>query len=322
MPVKISVVIPTYRRPALLRNCLAALAAQRFEPGDYEVLVVGDGYDAATEAVVREFTAQHPAFQYYHLPCKGGPAAARNQGWQRAAGTLVAFTDDDCLPDPGWLTGFWSAYGGEREAAFTGRVRVPVPAPPTDYEKNVAGLETASFVTANCLCTRAALQRVGGFDERFSMAWREDSDLEFKLMRAGIPIRYQVDAVVVHPVRPAPWGVSIREQKKSMFNALLFKKDPDLYRRKIQKGPRWDYYLIVGCLLLGMTGVAAGVPPLAWTALACWGVLTARFAAARLAGTSREAGHVLEMIVTSAVIPFACVYWRLYGAWQYKVFFL
>ncbi|HEX8530096.1 MAG TPA: glycosyltransferase family A protein, partial [Cytophagales bacterium] len=153
MPVKISVVIPTYRRPALLRNCLAALAAQRFEPGDYEVLVVGDGYDVATEAVVREFAAQHPAFGYHHLPCKGGPAAARNLGWQRAVGPLVAFTDDDCLPEPRWLGGFWSAYGGEREVAFTGRVRVPVTAPPTDYEKNVAGLETADFVTANCLCT-------------------------------------------------------------------------------------------------------------------------------------------------------------------------
>jgi GT2 family glycosyltransferase len=322
MPVKISVVIPTYRRPALLQSCLKALAAQHFDPADYEVIVVSDGYDAASEAVVRQWQAQHPSFRYYHLPRKGGPAAARNLGWQRAVGTLVAFTDDDCLPEPGWLRGFLAAYSGEREAAFTGRVRVPVTGLPTDYEKNVAGLETADFVTANCLCTRAALQRIGGFDERFSMAWREDSDLEFKLMLAGIPIRYKVDAVVVHPARPAPWGVSIREQKKSRFNALLYKKYPDLYRRKIQKGPRWDYYLIVLCLPLLVAGLAAGVPTLAVTAVACWLLLTARFAAARLAGTSRERRHVLEMIVTSAVIPFACVYWRLYGAWKYKVFFL
>ena len=322
MPVKISVVIPTYRRPALLQSCLKALAAQHFDPDDYEVIVVSDGFDAATQAVVRQWQAQHSSFCYYHLPCKKGPAAARNLGWRQARGPLVAFTDDDCLPDPGWLRGFAAAYGGEREAAFTGRVRVPVTAPPTDYEKNLTGLETADFVTANCLCTRAALERVGGFDERFSMAWREDSDLEFKLILAGIPIRYKADAVVVHPVRPAPWGVSIMEQKKSRFNALLYKKYPELYRQKIQKGPRWDYYCIVLCLLLLVAGLAAGVPVLAVTAFCCWLLLTARFAAGRLAGTSRRAGHVLEMIVTSAVIPLACVYWRLYGAWKYKVFFL
>ncbi|CAA9290347.1 MAG: Glycosyl transferase, family 2 [uncultured Cytophagales bacterium] len=322
MPVKISVVIPTYRRPALLRQCLAALAAQHFDPAGYEVVVVSDGYDAATEAVVREAPGGHPAVRYHHLSCKRGPAAARNLGWQRAAGPLVAFTDDDCLPDPGWLRGFWEAYRGETEAAFSGRVRVPVPTPPTDYEKSVTGLQTADFVTANCLCTRAALQRIGGFDERFSMAWREDSDLEFKLIRAGIPIGYKADAEVVHPVRAAPWGVSIREQKKSLFNALLYRKHPELYRQKVQPGPRWDYYRTVLCLLLGVAGLVVGVPVLAWAALAGWLLLTARFAAARLAGTSRQAGHVLEMIVTSAVIPVACVCWRLYGAWKYKVFFL
>ena len=71
------------------------------------------------------------------------------------------------------------------------------------------------------------------------MAWREDSDLEFRLLQQGIPIWRLQNALVIHPVRKASWGVSLKEQKKGMFNALLYKKYPGLYRKKIQPRPGW-----------------------------------------------------------------------------------
>ena len=153
------------------------------------------------------------------------------------------------------------------------------------------------------------------------MAWREDSDLEFKLLLHKIPIVRVADALVVHPVRPAPWGISLKEQKKGMFNALLFKKHPGLYRKKIQPGPPWNYYVMVGSFLLLLTGIALNMQWLSLIAGGCWLVLLVNFIGKRLKHTSKNFTHVMEMIITSVCIPFISVYWQLYGAWRYRVLF-
>src|SRR5690349_9868920 len=122
MQVDISVVIPTYRRPGLLRNCLNALMNQTLDKSRYEILVVSDGYDPVTEKVVQEFKRVHPRLKYLHLPEKKGPAAARNVGWKHANSKLIAFTDDDTLPNTAWLDAYCRSYKGEHMIAFTGRV--------------------------------------------------------------------------------------------------------------------------------------------------------------------------------------------------------
>lgn len=322
MPIKISVVIPTYRRPGLLVKCLNALVRQSLDKAEYEVIVISDGPDDLTAKAVQNHSEYNRVIRYMYLPQKKGPAAARNMGWQNAKGNLVAFTDDDCLPDENWLGAILNSYSGEEKMAYTGRVKVPLPPIPTDYELNTAHLETASFVTANCCCTRAALEAVIGFDERFSMAWREDSDLEFKLHLAGIPVVRLPDALIVHPVRKAAWGISIKEQKKGVYNALLYKKFPDLYRKNIQSKPQWDYYVMVTASGACIAAILASAKMLAITSFLCWTVLQLRFIYRRLARTSRSFRHVSEMVTTSLVIPFVSVYWHLYGAWRYRVLFL
>lgn len=322
MNTKISVVIPTWQRPRLLANCLHALSRQQFPEKDFEVIVITDGPDTRTIQAGIEVNMRN--LSCFSLPQKKGPAAARNEGWARANGMLIAFTDDDCIPDENWLVSLWNAYCGlnkPRAAAFTGRVWVPLTETPTDYEKNTAHLETADFVTANCCCTREALAVTGGFDESFTMAYREDSDLEFKLIREGIPIYHVPEAVVMHPVRRAPWGVSIREQKKSMFNALLYKKYPNLYRQKIQAGPAWHYYIILISFLCLIIAFALEWKWLAIAASALYLLFTGHFIVKRLSNTSKRFRHVMEMIFTSLVIPFASVYWTLYGAYKYRVLF-
>ena len=161
-----------------------------------------------------------------------------------------------------------------------------------------------------------------GFDERFSMAWREDSDLEFKLILQRIPIVHVPEALVIHPVREAPWGISIKEQRKGMFNALLYKKYPKLYRKKIQPSPPWNYYVIVLSVVTMLYAVSADNKIIFYGAFLCWLFLMVRFIVKRLSETSRSFRHVLEMIVTSLVIPFLSVYWQLYGAYRYRVLFL
>ena len=236
---------------------------------------------------------------------------------------MIAFTDDDTVPDPGWLTAGAGAF--ERDpslAAVTGRVVVPLPPQPTDYERNEFGLEGAEFVTANCFCRREALEAVGGFDERFPAAWREDSDLHFSLLEQGAKVVKAPAAVVVHPVRPAAWGVSLRQQKKSQYDALLYKKHPHWYRRRIRAWPPLDYYGVLLAVLVGVGAAFLGMPRLALAAAVAWAALTGRFAARRLRGTSHAPRHVAEMLFTSVLIPPLSVFWRVYGAARYRVPFL
>jgi glycosyltransferase involved in cell wall biosynthesis len=320
--VQISVVIATYRRASLLKNCLAALLNQTFEKNFYEIIVVSDGPDEAAFKLIKSLNSYHPRIHYLCLPEKKGPAAARNLGWQKAAGKLIAFTDDDCLPDRNWLSVLYGAYHEEEEIAFSGKIKVPLPPCPTDYEKNTSNLETAEFVTANCCCTRAALEKVEGFDERFSMAWREDSDLEFKLLQQHIPIVKIQAALVVHPVRKANWGISIKEQKKGIFNALLYKKFPALYRKKFRGSSSWRYYSIAAAFCCFVICIVLGVRSLALAAAFTWIFLTIRFIVLRLKSTVKTLSHISEMIVTSIAIPFISIYWRLYGSFKYRVLFL
>ncbi len=312
----VSVVVPTYRRPDRLARCLASLAGQDFDPWAFEVIVADDAADESTRRQVEAAGARYVAVVGRH-----GPAAARNAGWRGAEGSIIAFTDDDCLPDPRWLAEGVATLGRERADAASGRIVVPVPGSPTDYERDAAGLEAAEFATANGFCRREALEAVGGFDERYAAAWREDSDLQFALLAAGRSIARAPSAVVVHPVRPAPWGVSLRQQRKGLFDALLFKKYPALYRARIGASLPRHYYASVVALAATASGLAAGSPRLALASGLAWAILTAHFCARRLRQTSKRAAHVAEMVVTSALIPPLSVFWRLYGALKFRVLF-
>lgn len=314
----VSVVIPTYRRPDPLARCLAAVTAQDVD--DYEVIVADDAANDATRRQVESITSRVPV-RYVAVAGDHGPAAARNRGWHAARGDVIAFTDDDTIPDPGWLRAGRMAIEAGADAV-TGRTIVPLPAAPTDYERNEAGLERGEFITANCLVRRDALKAVGGFDERFTAAWREDSDLQFALLERGCRIERAADAVVVHPVRPAPWGVSLRQQRKSRFDALLCRKHPRLYRDRIRPGTPWNYYAIVAALLAGASAAVAASGILATGAAAVWLVLTGRFVARRLRGTPHAPRHFAEMCVTSVLIPPLAVFWRLNGAVRFRAWFV
>lgn len=325
-----SVVIPTYLRPDALRNCLVALLNQSLVPELYEILVVDDARSDAMKVRVEALAKQHglggPILRYLR-PAEGGkgPAAARNAGWRAANGAIIAFTDDDTIPSPHWLAHGLAAMVPEDVAAAWGRVVVPMPKPPhlpTDSECNTARLDNAEFVTANCFVRRKALVEAGGFDEHFTRAWREDSDLYFTLLEHNAKVVYAPEARVLHPPRTASLGFSLKVHRNLYFDALLYKKHPQLYRQKISAGPPWHYYVIVLLALIALAGVFAGLGNVAVLAAVGWIGLTGQFAARRLRGTSKAWSHVADMILTSAAIPFLAVFWRLRGALHFRVPFV
>jgi glycosyltransferase involved in cell wall biosynthesis len=356
----VSVVVPTYRRPDMLERCIQSLLIQNFPPHAYEIIIVEDEPgETATKEMVANLQAKilqnsitgdltfktgipvtgdylphtqqittraetlftlAPKLKHLQASRNHGPACARNIGWRAARGEIIAFTDDDCLPNGNWLANGVAAFSPET-AGVSGRVIVPLPPDPTDNQRNTSGLERSHFVTANCFYRRQVLEAVGGFDECFRMAWREDSDLFFRLLAEDNALAWSAEAIVVHPVRPEKWGSSLRQQRKSFYNALLYKKHPVCYREYIQKSPPWGYYVIVISFLAALVGAATGGVWLFAVGLACYTVLESRFILRRLEHTSHSFSHICEMGLTSLLIPFLSIYWRLRGALSWKVFF-
>src|SRR5690606_37787986 len=111
-------------------------------------------------------------------------------------------------------------------------------------------------------------------DERYRRPWREDSDLHFALLERDYRIVHAPRALVLHPVRPAPWGISARIQKNVFFDALLFKKHPRLYRTRIAAGPPLRYYFVVTALAVGLIGLITGHTATAYVGLGTWLVWT------------------------------------------------
>jgi glycosyltransferase involved in cell wall biosynthesis len=289
----------------------------------YEIVVADDGPSDETRYAVLAAMEKYPhgpLVRYVPVTGPHGPAAARNCGWRAAHAEIIAFTDDDTIADRAWLSEGLKAIA--QAAAVAGWVSVPIAQRPTDYELDAHGLEGAEFVTANCFVRRSALEAVGGFDERFRLAWREDSDLYFALLEHAQPVVWSPKVRVLHPVRPGSWGISLKQQRKVLFDALLYKKHPALYRMKIRPSPPWMYYAHVVALVAAIAGWALSMPWVAAFGMAFWTWSTVSFCMRRLEQTSHAPRHIAEMLLTSAVIPLLSVFWRLTGALRFRVLFL
>jgi len=201
-----SIVIPTYRRPQQLAKCLRSLANLAYPRHSFEVIVVDDdGGRGQTAAVVEAFQGELDVT--WLAQSHAGPAAARNTGAARANGTFLAFTDDDCLPDPAWLTGLAAPLTKMANSAVGGRTVNALPENPFSstsqmiidfvYAHYNANLNEARFFASNNLAMPAALFRTaGGFDATLTTS--EDRDLCDRWLYLGHSMVYAPEAVVHH----------------------------------------------------------------------------------------------------------------------------
>lgn len=319
---EVTVVVPTSGRVDLLDRCLDALMRQTLDGRRFEVIIVDDNPRHNTRQLVAVWRAsagaRGPDLTYLPKDGRPGPAAVRNLGWRSASAPIVAFTDDDTVPSPSWLTHGLGAFTDNVDAVC-GRIEMPPAGALTDYQREARRLEQSDFSTTTCFCKKTILEKTGGFDERFYAGWPDD--FHFRLITIHAAIAHSRHAVVVLPVRPAAWGASVWQLKNLAFDALLFKTHPKLYRNKAQATPVWHHYATVAALATCVIGAGAGSTALALPAAAAWTGMTAMLCRKRLRGTSRSVSHVIEMIITSALIPPTAVFWRLAGAVRYRVRF-
>ncbi len=303
------VVVPTVGRPSLELLLEALSAATGPPPG--QVIVVDDRaqpwppLDVPATAIVLRSGGR-------------GPAAARNRGWRAASAPWVAFLDDDVIPAQDWPARLVEDLGrcGPRVAGSQGRVRVPRPQGrrPTDRERNTIGLETAQWATADLAYRRRALEAVGGFDEGFTRAYREDADIALRVVAVG----WQMAAgrrLVHHPVRPAPWWASVPAQRGNADDARMAHKHGRAWRPAAGTSPG-RFLRHVALVAAGMAaglGMAAGHRRLAAAGGLAWAAGTAELVAARVRPGPRTPGEVAAMVATSIAVPPAAVAWRLAG---------
>jgi hypothetical protein len=236
-----------------------------------------------------------------------GPAAARNVGWRAGEAPWVVFVDDDVVPTEDWLADLHTDLMAAAldVVAVQGRVNVPL-APdrrPTDWERNVTGLETARWITADMAVRRSALEKIGGFDERFPRAYREDADLALRLQAEGGKLTIGRRRVI-HPVRPAPWWISLRLQAGNRDDVLMAALHGRDWRGSgTPKGRRRRHLATTAAGVVGLGGLVLRRPLVARAGLAGWAAGTAELAVARIAPGPRTPGEIGAMVATSLALP-------------------
>jgi histidinol-phosphate phosphatase family protein len=301
MSVSFDVVVPSAGRESL-HALLEALVAGS-GPLPERVLIVDDrGGDNPPLAGFPGWLAEHA-----ELVRGGGrgPAAARNAGWRSGRAEWVAFLDDDVLPPPDWRERLVVdlATLPERVAGSQGRIRVPLPGGrrPTDWERNTAGLEDACWATADMAFRRSALERAGGFDERFERAYREDADLALRLLDAG-EILVRGTREVIHPVRPADAAVSLRMQAGNADDLLMDAIHGRGWRERAG-APRGRLRRHLLTTAAALAALAVPSRRLRLAAAVAWLAGSAELAWARIAPGPGTGPEVATMLWTSALMP-------------------
>jgi glycosyltransferase involved in cell wall biosynthesis len=314
--VTIDVVVPTIGRSSL-EVLLAALADAGPLPG--WLIVADDRPVGAAADLCRRVPAALDGSTRIVRSGGRGPAAARNAGWRASEADWIAFLDDDVVPDAGWLANLHADLDRlpAEVAASQGRLRVRVGARPTDWERSVAGLADAAFITADMAFRRSALEAARGFDERFPRAYREDAEIACRLLGAGWQI-VRGARTVAHPVPAAGRLVSVRRQRGNADDVLMRALHGPRWR-ELARAPRGARRRHLATPAAGLTALVLHRRAVGRLALLAWIASTGRLTAERVAPGPRSADELATMTVTSALLPVAAsaswlagvVRWRL-----------
>jgi GT2 family glycosyltransferase len=212
---EIAVVIPTYRRPEGLRRLLDGLADQTLPAPLWEVVVVDDASGPEAAAAIDAVAAASPLpVTVIHAEVNRGQAAARNIGWRACSAALLAFTDDDCVPQREWLeSGLELMRSSTRIGVAQGRTVRPAGSESYPYTLRTVAREVSEpspwFEGCNLFFRREALEEAGGFDEQMPN-FAEETSLAWAVLEAGWERGWSEDAVVEHDLSERPWRWHMR----------------------------------------------------------------------------------------------------------------
>jgi len=235
--------VASHGRPLRVRWLLNALEEQTLQADRWEIVVVHDYAEATAERVI----GGHPlavAGRLRHIaiqPGTGSPPRQRNIGWRAARGSLIAFTDDDCRPEPDWLERLLSRANASGEVVVQGATRPdplehPILAAPHVRTLTIDPVGPYAQ-TANILYPRTLLERLEGFDERAVAG--EDVELSLRARAAGADFIAAPDAIMNHAVESHSLPGILRQNLKWRYLAYLAKQHPE-FRRELTLRVFWE----------------------------------------------------------------------------------
>jgi glycosyltransferase involved in cell wall biosynthesis len=235
----ISVVIATRNRAQSIVGCLGSFATVALQGvGSWELIVVDNGSTDATAAVVEACGRRHALPLRYVSEQQVGVSAARNAGIEAARYPIIAFTDDDCVPDATWLGNISSAFAADPALGIVcGRVDLydprdaPIAIRPYDDRQHVTSLAAirSRGIGCNMAVAKTVIDDVGGFDESFGPGtWcraAEDHELYYRALRANHKIVFDPKIRIRHAHgRRDPQVIdAINRQYARGYGALLGK---------------------------------------------------------------------------------------------------
>lgn len=303
-------VIATYNRLHLLQKALDAVCAQR--EVSYEVVVVDDCSTDGTAAYLEEVAALGPMpIRFIVADRNGGPAVARNLAWPTTHAPYVAFTDDDCEPEPGWLRALLDG-AVETDADLVQGRTIPNP----DHEvtscwNRAVRAEALShrYQTCNLLVRKRVLAELGGFDESYAFAG-EDADLGWRALALGCGAVYCADALVFHALRPLDLRGYLRLRRGWAQLVQFHKRHPESRSLLLYRGVffRREHLAVTGGLVVAPISVYLG-----W-----WWLVPALYVvqSVRLARRHRFHGRTALRLKYAIAQPFAEVWEILHFAVQ------
>lgn len=323
--VDVTVVIPSHNRPLRLLWLLNALEAQTLDPERWDVVVVHDSSGPETEALLDD----HPLRTRGRLrhmtfaPRSASPSAKRNAGWRSSKAALIAFTDDDCRPDPGWLETLLERHHQEPDAVLQGSTT------PDPYEEHLlqAVVHARSqrvdppnmyAQTCNIAYPRRLLELVDGFDELGPVPAGEDTDLFLRCEdQAAARLCPVPDAVVHHAVEPLTLIQTLRFTRRWEHLALLVKRHPRL-RHHLTYGVFWKPRHPLALLALVGVATAARRPLVGLVLTLPW----CRAAGLHLPRSPRQMLRLTRRLGSSAAIDIVEIAVLARGSVRYRTLYL
>lgn len=207
--MEITVILPTFDRPASLVRCVQRLCSQSLSHDRFEIVVVDDGSRLPAEDVLVDILKKTDVSLRVIRQANQGPAMARNRGASEAVGQYLAFTDDDCLPDRWWLEELLIAADQHPGALLAGETWNGIQNDSLAeashlilgmvYEHCNRDPRQATFMaSSNWCCSREDFLQVGGLDGSFSFPGGEDRDFCTRWIDSGRPIVVLESAKVEH----------------------------------------------------------------------------------------------------------------------------
>jgi glycosyltransferase involved in cell wall biosynthesis/GT2 family glycosyltransferase len=253
-PPYFTIVIPSYQRPKS-RTRLAELLANQDDPR-FEVIIIDQSEEPWPDRG-RQFGYQ---LTYVHTDVRGA-VMARNLGAFLAAGEVLAFSDDDCEPAPGWLAAARLELADPDNVGVEGRIWCDE----TDHSKwrivSNAGVRGLGFMTANLFIRLEVFNRINGFDLAFDDPhFREDTDLGWRALEHG-KIPFSENACVYHPPHERHLHRESLGERNRFFikDALLYKKHPQrfikllMHEGHVRTSREYLRYLSEGFVKYGVT---------------------------------------------------------------------